>query len=180
MRMPTHAVAALLCVAACVLATGCLGSSGSSARPSSSAASPETLSSGAPKPTLLVTYPIRLAQRSAVSAAGDCLKGAICAVRRVHGVTPPMWQLVATRTLSCSPPQGDYASPAGACRALRSYRSLLAEKHEACYCAPVVTIDPTVVGQLDGRHIDFMMDGCTTCGMKAAAFHDTKTLMPLR
>jgi hypothetical protein len=89
-----------------------------------------------------------------------------------------MWQKLATRRLSCSPAAGDYADPAAACAAMRDYKSLLRNRTGMCFCAVKFGLDASASGELDGRHVDLALDGCTACGLGGGAQHDLHTLLP--
>jgi hypothetical protein len=116
--------------------------------------------------------------RRPAAIAARCPALARCRTRRVRGVRPREWALVAVRTLTCDPDRGGYRRPAAACRALRDLVRLEAHPtNVTCGCIVQAAPRSSIVGRVDGRPISLTLGACAFCGLPAHAGADGRVLL---
>jgi hypothetical protein len=149
-----------------VIASGCLGGSGTTRPPR-------------PQTRVVIQTPVGLPARSLAAITARCPALARCRSQRVPNTRPRRWVLVAARTLTCDPDRGGYAHPGAACQALRDLARL--EAHPtgvACGCIVEVEPPSLIVGRLDGKPISLALGACALCGLPAHAGRDASVLFP--
>ena len=153
-----------LTIAAAVLALLAAGCHGHAA-PSPAGSSPTVTTGTSAVVAVTVSRPIGppLAERGRVERE-PCPWLAECRAVKTEYGHPRLWQLQASRRLTCRPDGGDYPDPGRACAALRL---LLHPPRRAvvCFCPMIVAEDFRIDGRVGARAVHRRSDACSLgCG----------------